>query len=404
MKRLYSIILFCCIAWNTFACTSVIVSGKVTTDGRPCIFKNRDASNTDIVVMSVQGKRYHYIATVTANDLKTRLVRSGFNEKGFSIINTYTKNQNGTRQDSGNNNRIMRRALESCASTKDFERMLDSLPHPLKVNSNYGVMDAEGNVAYYEVGNFKYVKYDVNDPKVAPNGYLVRTNFAVSGNREKDVGVTRYKAMNTYMLSLRKRGKISHEDIIRGATRYFVHGESGVDLNEMMPEIIHKPVYVSLKDYITNRLTTSAQLIQGVKKGEDPLHTVGWTICGSPMTTVCIPVWITPDYRVPRIMSRNSSNHASICDAGLKLKKRLFPDDKKRGKNDINIAQLINKKGNGILQQITPIETEIFRRAKKVQNTIQIQGFSTYEINEFYTWVDSYVASEYKKRFGIILE
>lgn len=404
MKRLAVLFLFLCVAWSAFACTSVIVSGRVTTDGRPCIFKNRDASSVDIVVEAIKGKRFHYIAIVTANDLTTRFVRSGFNEKGFSIINTYTKNQNGTRQDSGNNNVILRRALESCITTKDFEHMLDSLPHPLKVNSNYGVMDAEGNVAYYEVGNYKYVKYDVNDPKVAPNGYLVRSNFAFSGDRKKDAGVIRYKAMDTYMSGLRKKGKFSHEDIIRGASRFFVHGETGVDLNEMIPGNNLKPFYVSIKDYITNRLTTNAQLIQGVKKGEDPLHTVGWTICGNPMTTVCIPIWITPNHRVPKIMSRNTSKHASICDAGLKLKKRLFPDNKKRGKSDINLAQLMNKKGSGIFQQITPIETEIFRRAKKVQNAVQMHGISAQEINEFYTWVDSYVASEYKKRFGIVLE
>jgi len=404
MKRLAILFLFLCVVWSSFACTSVIVSGKVTSDGRPCIFKNRDASNEDIVVVSVQGKRYHYIAVVTANDLTTRLVRSGFNEKGFSIINTYTKNQNGTSLDIGNNNVILRRALESCVSTRDFERMLDSLPHPLKVNTNYGVMDAEGHVAYYEVGNYKYVKYDVNDPKVAPNGYLVRSNFAFSGDRKKDVGVVRYKALDTYMSNLRKKGKINHEDIIRGASRFLVHGETGADLNEMMPGNNHKPVYVSIKDYITNRLTTNSQLIQGVKKGEDPLHTVGWTICGSPMTTVCIPVWIMPNHRVPRIMSRNASKRASICDAGLKLKKRLFPNEKKRGKSDINLAQLINKKGNGILQQITSIETEIFRRANKVLNAVQKQGVSIQEINDFYTWVDSYVPYEYKKRFGIVLE
>lgn len=404
MKRLAILFLFLCVAWSAFACTSVIVSGKVTTDGRPCIFKNRDGSTADIVVETVKGKRFRYLAMVTANDLTARNVRSGFNEKGFSVINTNTHNQNGTKQDSGNNNRIMRCALEICVTTKDFERMLDSLPHPLKVNSNYGVMDAEGNVAYYEVGNYKYVKYDVNDPKVAPNGYLVRSNFAFSGDRRKDVGVVRYKALDTYMSSLRKKGEISHEDIIRGASRFFVHGETGVNLNEMMPKNNQKPVYVSIKNYITNRLTTNAQLIQGVKKGEDPLHTVGWTICGSPMTTVCIPVWITRDHRVPKIMSRNTSKHSSICDAGLQLKKRLFPDDKKREESDINIAQLINKKGNGILQQIIPIETEIFRRAKKVQNSIQIQGFSTHEINDFYMWVDSYVASEYKKIFGIVLK
>ena len=405
MKRLAFTFLFFCVAWRTFACTSVIVSGKVTTDGRPFIFKNLDATDLDVSIVVCKGEKFRYTAITNKKNSSVRpdRVSSGFNEKGFAIINTNTHNQNGTRKDYGNNTKIMRRALEICVTLKDFEYLLDTLPHPLKANTNIGVMDAEGNVAYYEVSNYKYVKFNVNDPKVAPKGYLVRSNFAVTGNREQDAGVARYKAMESYMTGSIKKGKINHEDIIRGATRYFVHGDTGVNLSEMESNNM-RPVYVDFTDFIPRRQTASAQLIQGVKKGENPLHTIGWTICGSPMTTVCIPIWITPNHRVPKIMSRNSNKHASICDAGLKLKKRLFPDDKKRGKSDINIAQLMNKKGNGILQQITPIETEIFRRAKKVQDAVREHENGTQEINQFYTWVDSYVTTEYKKRFGIVLE
>lgn len=405
MKRLVILFLFFCVVCSAFACTSVIVSGKASADGRPFIFKNLDATDLDVSIVVCKGEKYRYAAITNKNNntVRPNRVSSGYNEKGFAIINTNTHNQNGTRKDWGNNTRIMRRALEICGTLEDFECLLDTLPHPLKANTNIGVMDADGNVAYYEVSNYKYKKYDVNNPQVAPNGYLVRSNFAFSGDRKKDVGVARYKALDTYMSSLRKKGKISFEDIIRGATRYFVHGETGVDFNDIKPGNI-KPVYVDFTDFIPRRQTASAQLIQGVIKGEDPLHTVGWTICGSPMTTVCIPVWIAPNHRVPKIMSRNASKHASICDAGLQLKKRLFPNDKKRGKSEINITQLMNKQGDGILQQITPIETEIFRRANKVQNAVREQGYDSQEINQFYTWVDNYVVSEYKKRFGIILE
>ena len=388
----------------SFACTSIIVSGKASTDGRPYIFKNTDATKQDEVVVSCKGEIYHYIAITLADDFRPDKVSSGFNEKGFSIINTKTFNQNGARKDDSNNTRIMRRALEICASLKDFECLLDTLPHPLRANSNFGVMDAEGCVAYYEVSNHKYKKYDVNDPMIAPHGYLIRSNFAFSGDRSKDVGVARYNAMDTYVSRMMKNGKISSEDIIRGVTRYFVHGETKVNLNEFEPLNNRKPVYVDFTDYIPRRQTISAQLIQGVEKGEDPLHTIGWTICGNPMTTVCIPLWIIPNHRVPKIMSRNSSKHASICDAGLKLKRFLFPNDKKRNKGDINLAQLINKSGTGTVQQITSIETEVFRRAKKVQNAVRKQRNAAQEINDFYSWVDSYVAAEYKKRFGIILE
>ena len=39
------------------ACTSVIVSGMVTPDGRPYIFKNRDTPSQDNLVVTVIGSK-----------------------------------------------------------------------------------------------------------------------------------------------------------------------------------------------------------------------------------------------------------------------------------------------------------------------------------------------------------
>ena len=72
-----------------------------------------------------------------------------------------------------------------------------------------------------------------------------------------------------------------------------------------------------------------------------------------------------------------------------------------RKKNDINIAQLINKSGTGILQRIKPIEDEVFRRASDVQASIRKEGTKTRRVSDFYSWVDQYVATEYKKQFGL---
>ena len=39
------------------ACTSVIVSGRVTKDGRPMIFKHRDSGKVHNMMIVVQGQR-----------------------------------------------------------------------------------------------------------------------------------------------------------------------------------------------------------------------------------------------------------------------------------------------------------------------------------------------------------
>ncbi len=76
------------------ACTSVIVSGKITKDGRPLIFKNRDTYNLDNVSVLVQGEKYRYLAIVAAKDTTQYCVWSGHNEKGFAILNTAAYNLN----------------------------------------------------------------------------------------------------------------------------------------------------------------------------------------------------------------------------------------------------------------------------------------------------------------------
>ena len=60
---------------------------------------------------------------------------------------------------------------------------------------NFGVIDARGNGAYFETNNFTYVCYDVNDARVASYGYLIRTNYSLSGLLGKGHGYIRYKTV-----------------------------------------------------------------------------------------------------------------------------------------------------------------------------------------------------------------
>lgn len=398
------LISFICFVIDAFPCTSIIVSGKASVDGRPFIFKNLDGRKKDVALVICNGEKYRYAAiTHSANNkIQPKSVSSGYNEKGFSIINTVAGNLNRGRKDVVNNTKVMRRALEICMNLKDFEILLDTLPKPLHIDSNYGVMDAEGGIAYYEVGNKGYVKYDANDPEIAPNGYLIRTNFGVSGERGLGEGYERYAAMELYIDSIKRKGKIQFEDVIRGATRFLTHGETKVDLYNYEPESGRQPVFVDFNNFIPRRQTVSAQLIQGINKGESPAETTAWTICGFPLATVCIPIWLTKENYFPQVVSRNQIDHSRLCDVGLALKKRLFPKNKNRKKDDINIAQLINNTGTGILQRIKPIEDEIFQRASEVQKSLRKEGISTQEIAVFYSWVDQYVLSEYEKIFRII--
>ncbi len=43
MKRLF-LLLFCCVSISVWACTTAVVSGKYTPNGRPMIWKLRDGN------------------------------------------------------------------------------------------------------------------------------------------------------------------------------------------------------------------------------------------------------------------------------------------------------------------------------------------------------------------------
>ena len=394
-------------AAHSNACTSIIVSGKVTPDGRPYIFKNRDTHDLDNLAIQIQGPRYRFIGIVATKDTLYKSVWSGHNEVGFAIANTAAYNLNGKPepgkprpQGDDNDGTLMRKALGTCRTLGDFEHLLDSIKAqgPIPSNSNFAVLDAEGGVAYYETGNKGYVKYDANDPLVAPYGFIVRTNHGMSGERSLDQGVERYLAISDYATRAAFANDLGFENIIRKVTRNLKHGLTQIDLHDFQPQDDSQPVYFPFRDFIPRYLTASAQLIQGVKENESPLLTTAWTIVGSPLTTVAIPLWITTDGKLPNVVTHQKpGQQAPLLTASFELKRQLFPIERGNGQDYINLARLINRSGTGIIQQIEPIETEIFYRSRAIRQS----NTPNKDISEFYRWVEQYVREQYSQRFSI---
>ena len=352
-------------ATHSKACTSIIVSGKVTPDGRPYIFKNRDTHDLDNLAIQIQGSHYRFIGIVAAKDSLYKSVWSGHNEAGFAIANTAA-----------------------------YKHLLDSIKAqgPIPSNSNFAVLDAEGGVAYYETGNKGYVKYDANDPQVAPYGFIVRTNHGMSGERSLDQGIERYLAISDYATRASYANSLGFENIIRKVARNLKHGLTQLDLHDFQPQDDSQPVFFPFRDFIPRYLTASAQLIQGVKDGESPLLTTAWSIVGSPLTTIAIPLWITADGKLPNLVTHQQpGQQAPLVAISFVLKRQLFPIERGNGQDYINLARLINRSGTGILQLIEPIENEIFRRSKPIRQSRTPQK----DISDFYRWIEQYVKDQY---------
>ena len=110
------------------------VSGKVTLDGRPLLWKNRDTDYLRNHVAYVKGEKYDFIADVNSDnfpDLKEAWV--GTNSAGFALMNTQSYNlvevKDGEERGAANG-RIIYRALEVCATVEDFCHFLDTITKP----------------------------------------------------------------------------------------------------------------------------------------------------------------------------------------------------------------------------------------------------------------------------------
>ena len=76
------------------ACTSAVVSGRVTPDGRPLLWKHRDTDFLQNHVEYVCGEKYDFIAVVNSADFhQKREAWIGTNSAGFALMNTQSYNR-----------------------------------------------------------------------------------------------------------------------------------------------------------------------------------------------------------------------------------------------------------------------------------------------------------------------
>ena len=400
LNHTISIVFLILLLWpaKAGACTSFIVSGKVTPDGRPLIFKNRDTSGMNNVAVLVQGEKYRYIGIVGAKDIRPTDVWGGHNEAGFAIMNTAAYNLNGCKsEDADNDGVVMRRALEVCSSLQDFENLLDTLPKPMGVNSNYGVLDAKGGCAYYETGDRGFVKYDANNPQDAPDGYIVRTNHGLSGCRDIDQGVERYMAISDLMAQACREKNFEHKYLLTHVPRYLTHGLTKINLYDMMPQDEEDTHLFPFVDFIPRFISASAIMVQGVQEAEDPSQTISWISIGWPMASVAMPLMIQGETDLPKVVTHGEDGKSWLCTQAMEQKMRVFPLRRGNKRDYIDIAKLINRKGTGIAQRIVPIESEVLKRGDAVIKKIRKGKGHDAErwLREYYAWVDEYLMKTY---------
>jgi hypothetical protein len=377
-------------------CTTAVVSGKATVDGRPLLLKNRDADDLQNKLVTFLDGKYHFVGLVNSRDRENKEVWSGYNNAGFAIMNSAAYNLKGddTTTLADREGFIMKQALEVCASLADFESLLVSLPKPLGVEANFGVIDAFGGAAYFEVNNFHYTKFDANDPAVAPNGYLIRTNYSCAGEENKGFGYIRYATAEKLFADEFGSKKLSAGFLINDVPRCLVHSFTKEDLGKSLPKNSKDTTYAFFRDYIPRYYSAAATVVQGVRPSESTTLMTMWTALGFPLTSVIVPVWLLEDGSLPSILIADTSGHAPLCDMALTLKAKVFPVQNDARENYINIAPLMNKEKTGIRQRLSLVEEKVFARANTSLTEWRKKKVNETEAKKFYQWLDTELPKE----------
>ncbi len=392
------------------ACTVAVVSGKYTKDGRPLLWKNRDTWSIHNKIAYFDDGKYEYMGLVNSGDIKGSSVWIGQNSEGFAIMNSasYNLNFGDTNKLTGLEGKLIKKALANCATLADFEKMMDDFPKPTGLEANFGVIDAQGGAAMYEMNNKGYVKFDANDPKVAPFGYVLRANYSFTGRYGKESsGYIRYNTVNELFYNASATNTFDARFIIEDVTKGLKHSLMNVDLYKEYSEIAQNiPTYTFFHDFIPRRSSASACVIQGVKKGENPEYSTLWSVVGFPLTSIVVPTWIKGKNSFPEVLKRNDElKDSPVCYAALKLKGELFPIKwgKYASKYYININALSNKDNSGIRQKIKPYEDKIFEQTNAKMDEWRKSGMKKSEIEAYYAQLNDEVKQMFKKEFNIDL-
>lgn len=365
-------------------CTVGVASGRATSDGRPMIWKTRDAKAINNEVCFNDSGRYKYVAVFSAGATKSPWM--GVNEKGFAILNSLSTDLavKGDRSAFRQNGTFMHRALSTCADVAEFQRLLDRTNITgRKTGANYPVLDAKGNAAIFETGNTVYWKFDATDSVVAPDGYILRTNFTHNGGGNG--GIERFHRTTELMKDFYQTDRISFKEILRTQMRDFVDAEGHpITLPFQQRWVPSTPIgYVQCNKSICRPSSVSAAVIQGVLPGENPLLSTMWTMLGQPAASIAVPYW--PVGRTPDLADGEKT--APLCDLSLKIKALLFDfkemkDGKRTAKSKmyINTYRIKNSNGNGLWKLTFPIEDKIVAEAMKKKEKWREKGVNSEEM------------------------
>ncbi len=348
------------------ACTLIVASGRATASGRPLMWKNRDTAQLLNKLMYFKGEKYNFIGLVDSDDEAGKEIWAGLNDRGLAIMNSQADDLavREKKYDGSGNGAFMKLALGLCATVDDFEKLLQKEKGRWDLAANFGVIDAEGRACFFETSSEYYTRFDADDKKVAPFGYIVRTNFSyTSPDYLQGGGFIRFERMSHLAEAARAEGRLGVRFILQEAARDLNHEKlHSFPLNRPLPDDPSRPLYINTNDTINRNSTAAAVVFEGAPSPERADLATMWVLLGQPITIAAIPVWPTSG-QVPAVASAPGKETCPLNAFSRKLVQYLYPDRRGRMPQYLNINRLRTYGGEGVLSKIMRIENQVLEKA-----------------------------------------
>ncbi len=371
-------------------CTIMIISGRATDDGRPILWKNRDVTEPDQRYLYIEPMDYHGQSTYgfTGNFYTSDSTRCfmGVNETGFAIINANCYNLPDSRIDGIDDGDLMTLALKWCSAIEDWEHILETSGiYGRRDCWLFGVIDSSGAARLYECGNTSYTVYDANNFIHAPDGYLLRSVFALSGS-EPSRGVPRYERAKHLLEYYTENNYLNVKYILQKLARDFSLGsDNEYSHNDPypLPYYGHQDTLpagcVITEETINRYKTRSCSVIRGVLQDENPRLATMYAILGQPVLSMAVPLWVGSEY-VPFCLRGNEQ--APWYSLISQRMNDIYPFDSDNGDVIMNSHYLLDSLGQGVYSWSLELEEWGLSEAETKLNAWRESEFSALDIRQ----------------------
>jgi hypothetical protein len=320
------------------------------------LWKNRDTDFLNNKVIFVGESPFSYLALVNAEDRSGRWAYAGLNSAGFAIFNSVAYNlpeNNGEMKDMEGT--IMADALRKCSSVADFEKyILENLGPSLGSWANFGVLDAAGEAALFEVSNHAYKKFPA---AAASEKYIVNSNFARSGTAETGAGYLRFERAGQLFRQILP-GRITHRQILSQFSRDTGHVLVQQPAFSQFKDISgKKPFWIATRDTIDRQSTSAAVVVCGRMPGRENSPATLWVMLGEPLFTIAVPLWVEAGASAAPL---HQGEKAAIYMESKRLQKMARPYSEIDRCEYLEATRLDNRERTGFLPRLLETEKEIF--------------------------------------------